>query len=675
MAGSGADEAWASDDQPRPGGNGEADAFGLLDVDDPEEVGAIAKSKPSPALSLSPFLMADEDEDPEAPADFAEDASWPEAEVAQDAQDATHEPDDTDEPDDGFPSFADVPPAPESEEREPWPAAFGPVASGDAQPQVIPSPALHEAAALPDALPATFDAFLVPTARAEPIAEPVPADDDTAFDFDPIAIFLQGRESETAPPEGRDPEPPVEINDEPALDNLGPESDSLAVQGYDDGSAPVRQPESWMPPTSDPVFPAEDTDLINLFAPAVHHPRPTIPKARGAGRRGAPPAGKLAPRSVFQAPHLAEGTAPTRTAPLFSSPFLLAPAAQPGAAPEPQADLFPVKRAAKPARKAHAFPFILVGCLAATAGGAALLYLNPGWNPFATAKSTEIRQPTPLPITPVKPDGSTPTLRPNDGAPAPEPSPSAAPAPEVREVDIPQPPAASPDPLPLTDEDFAAIVKDPERTLATFLAAGSNAERLRVSHLPDGIRERMDAHASAHGEGPIAYNAIVPKLSSTVPGTTVPTHLFLVTTPTQPDGFPVSVEDTESGFRVDWDAFVQFNDKLLEAFLTDPSSPPAPFFVVLRRSHYFGEDVPDPNHKLCYRIMSPISADIEHFAFVDTTSPVGEEAAKSLTWGRSYRPVVRLEWSRAADAAPYIAITEVVRSTWRGTGSDASPEG
>ena len=43
--------------------------------------------------------------------------------------------------------------------------------------------------------------------------------------------------------------------------------------------------------------------------------------------------------------------------------------------------------------------------------------------------------------------------------------------------------------------------------------------------------------------------------------------IFQITTPQHQDGFPVSVEETAGGPKVDWGSFVEFHDNALGKFI------------------------------------------------------------------------------------------------------------
>lgn len=131
---------------------------------------------------------------------------------------------------------------------------------------------------------------------------------------------------------------------------------------------------------------------------------------------------------------------------------------------------------------------------------------------------------------------------------------------------------------------------------------------------------------------------------------------------------PASVEETKTGFKVDWPSFTQFHDRSLEKFFSDPRKESGQFRVQLRRSHYFGTGIPDLDRLQSYRVNSPIAPFEDAYVFVDKESEVGKGMLEEYAWDRDYRPVVELKWVEppAGGGAPRIELVRIVRPKWRG---------
>ena len=156
--------------------------------------------------------------------------------------------------------------------------------------------------------------------------------------------------------------------------------------------------------------------------------------------------------------------------------------------------------------------------------------------------------------------------------------------------------------------------------------------------------------------------------SGTIPATGAHAHIFNVLSTTHPLGFPVSAEATPDGYRIDWPSFIQWRDRWLQRFAESPSDEPQELYVVLRRTHYFNDDVPDLENKLAFRVSSAIPEDEGVVAFVDKNSDLGQSLSEMYGWRVLYFPVVELQWVRTSPEARHVRLNRVVRPTWRRAG-------
>ena len=142
-----------------------------------------------------------------------------------------------------------------------------------------------------------------------------------------------------------------------------------------------------------------------------------------------------------------------------------------------------------------------------------------------------------------------------------------------------------------------------------------------------------------------------------------------VISPDHPEGFPVSVEETTDGYKVDWDAYIQCKDRLLEKYYSSKPAVPEEFYVTLKRSHHFDPDgTADTSvlgNKLCFKVSSPLPTDTSQFVFADPNSVVGRELEARIQWNKVYFPVVELEWVPAdGEHNGYMRISKFARDTW-----------
>ncbi|MDG2123685.1 MAG: hypothetical protein P8J87_08315, partial [Verrucomicrobiales bacterium] len=226
------------------------------------------------------------------------------------------------------------------------------------------------------------------------------------------------------------------------------------------------------------------------------------------------------------------------------------------------------------------------------------------------------------------PPDPAPTSAGSPPAPAPAPLPAelpqeAAPKPSIA-ANNPPPVSQSPEPPVATDGGTAPeaetetetespldtsgsnpndeILSPPREALVKFLEARSWRERKDLVQLPETTASEMEDYYATNQDGPVAVNTITFQNSEPVPNKDTMFFLFHITTENVPEGFPVSVEETPEGYKIDWQAFVEFNDHQLYKFITEFQSGSRRFHVIMRRAHYFGPDIPDLENKFAFRI-------------------------------------------------------------------------
>ncbi|MDG2126055.1 MAG: hypothetical protein P8J87_20310, partial [Verrucomicrobiales bacterium] len=89
------------------------------------------------------------------------------------------------------------------------------------------------------------------------------------------------------------------------------------------------------------------------------------------------------------------------------------------------------------------------------------------------------------------------------------------------------------------------------------------------------------------------------------------------------------------------------------------------FYVVMKRSHYFKDDVPERDEKLCFHLASPLPGDPGVYVFADKLSAEGRKLGNETRWGALYFPVVRLSRVENPIGEPYLMLLDVVREKWR----------
>ncbi|HSI64839.1 MAG TPA: hypothetical protein VLE43_17055 [Candidatus Saccharimonadia bacterium] len=279
-----------------------------------------------------------------------------------------------------------------------------------------------------------------------------------------------------------------------------------------------------------------------------------------------------------------------------------------------------------------------------------------------------------------------------DAAPAPAPAPGSAPvpapavpntqvpkaAPNLVEVPSPMPPtpepppatgAASPKAVP-APAPAPMIVDVPEdsrpalEALQQFLAASRWEERLRVVQGADLMRPLMQSYYASMPDGPLAVTKIALIRHDKAPQTGPPHCVFQIGGGEVKRPLPIMVEQSPDGWKVDWLTFTEFKDNLLARFMESHQEGPKRFHVLVRRTHYFDDNVPEMDKKICVEVQSPTPPFVGS-VFAKRGTPVANILDRYLGWEVDQAAaVVELEWRREGDQQ-WVELTGLPQFNWR----------
>lgn len=226
------------------------------------------------------------------------------------------------------------------------------------------------------------------------------------------------------------------------------------------------------------------------------------------------------------------------------------------------------------------------------------------------------------------------------------------------------PTAVSDAPAPASAEVLAA-----QRAVRNLVTARSVAEVVPWIFDARALEPTVRSYHAQHALQPMADAVIEHEYSGVISATGGTAHIFNVLGPSHPRGFPVSAESTPNGYRIDWQSYIQWRDAWLRRFLDSQSTEPQTLFVVLRRTHYFNDDVTGLDDKHAFRVTSAVPDDEGAVAFVDKNSAVGRSLNEVYEWRTLYFPVVELQWVPATGGqSRYLRLNRIVRPTWRRLG-------
>ena len=239
--------------------------------------------------------------------------------------------------------------------------------------------------------------------------------------------------------------------------------------------------------------------------------------------------------------------------------------------------------------------------------------------------------------------------------------------PQVPETPSPPPPPA----YPTRAANPGRIVESatPEtqgavEALKSFLAAPDWKTRAKYVQTPDKLKSTMEQYYQQNPSPAISVGQIQLLRHDKNPNTGGGPHcVFQIAGGELKQPIPVMVEQEENDWKVDWLTFTEFKDELLQKFLSEYQDEPRRFHVMMRRTHYFDNDVPSPD-MACYEVQPPMPG-FSEYVFVPVHSRLIGELDRSFGWGvAKSAAIVELQW-RKLDNHQWVELTAVPQYNWR----------
>ncbi len=229
---------------------------------------------------------------------------------------------------------------------------------------------------------------------------------------------------------------------------------------------------------------------------------------------------------------------------------------------------------------------------------------------------------------------------------SPPPSPTALVSPEADKDKIPE-------------ESKAAV-----KAMKQFLAATTVDERLRFTLRAEAMKPQMERYYQQASAGPVTVDRIefVRQDLNPVMGTG---HHCILSLESKAWEFavPVMLEEESDGFKVDWPAFVEFKDRLLEKFFKTYQAEPMHFHVGIQRTHYFGDAVSNASRKDCFRVSSAPPNSFLGDVFLEKGAELANELRTSMPWETHIWAVVELEWKKQG-SQQWVELKAVPQMHW-----------
>lgn len=289
---------------------------------------------------------------------------------------------------------------------------------------------------------------------------------------------------------------------------------------------------------------------------------------------------------------------------------------------------------------------------------------SPGFDPVETvtkppqAAPPQSAKPLPVPA-PVTVPGTEMAVNKANGALLEVPSKA------VVDNDVSTPTAPSGTGRHSIDEDAVPSEAKPAvESLKKFLAAKSLDERLPLTLGAELMKPLMERYYTRSTDGPVIVDRIQFVRMDPNPELGSGRHCILsLENKTWEFPVPVMLEEQANIFKVDWLAFVEFKDRLLEKFFQRYQEGPARFHVGIIRQHYFEDGVPNLDRKDVFRIMPAPPNPYQASVFLDKDSQLSEELKTRLPWETHIWAVVELEWKKLG-SQQWVELSAVPQLHW-----------
>lgn len=228
-----------------------------------------------------------------------------------------------------------------------------------------------------------------------------------------------------------------------------------------------------------------------------------------------------------------------------------------------------------------------------------------------------------------------------------------------------------PDPVPAVAADIDGnIDKEPakasagaETALRAFLEAPDWSSRSAYVLSPKRVRPLMKSYAREHPDGSTPAENISVESSYTDPLSGNTLFIFKVVTDRAPAGFPVAVAESDDGWLVDWESFVEFRDDRFRLFAEGPADQTARFHLLVRKPTPEQAEGTENEHFTTLMVEPPLP-DRQRLVYVRKGTDTYQRLAAAISGDMITAPVLELAKKTTPDGKSYLEITRIVASDW-----------
>lgn len=224
----------------------------------------------------------------------------------------------------------------------------------------------------------------------------------------------------------------------------------------------------------------------------------------------------------------------------------------------------------------------------------------------------------------------------------------------------PPPPPPAPEIPPAAENIKASAMA--EAALKAFLEAPDWTTRNAHVLLAEKMRAAMQAYSLESNDGPTPYESISVENSYTDKDSGSTLFIFKVTTKQHPQGFPVAVAETSSGWQVDWESFIEFRDDLFKSFVEGPAGKTGRFHLIVTAPPQARAANTENEHFSSFLLDPPLPGR-QRMAYVKKTSEI-HDRLKQMTSNGIFTPVLEVAKRTTPDGKSYLEITRIIAEDW-----------
>jgi hypothetical protein len=210
-----------------------------------------------------------------------------------------------------------------------------------------------------------------------------------------------------------------------------------------------------------------------------------------------------------------------------------------------------------------------------------------------------------------------------------------------------------------------AISSASRAALEAFFNAPGWAARATYVIDPTAAANAMRAYAGDHGDGPIEATSI--KLLDAEAGF----HHYQVTTPSMPEGFPVTVFRRDGRWLIDWDMFVEMKDDLFKVFAAGNGGSTGTFHLFVKpggegNASFRGYRLTAPIKGRSYTGFAKVgsSAQARLTAILDSEANRSDTTFQRMLADQGIPVVLQLSTKANAGGKRFISIDDLIALGW-----------